>query len=164
MIKRLRSDDVFARLTGVDSVYALVDTVYVTPEAVTDTRARLRKGLTRGGLVVLEAENGGVALDRLRDRTPGLILLDLLMPHLDGFQFIERLAGEVRWHSIPVIVLTAKDITEEDRARLRGRVVKVLRKSGLPGEELLTEVRRALDSSEHPPILGTAPPIKGDAG
>ncbi|HEX6068981.1 MAG TPA: response regulator, partial [Longimicrobiaceae bacterium] len=102
------------------------DTVLVV-EDDPDTRARLRKGLTRGGLVVLEAENGGVALDRLRDRTPGLILLDLLMPHLDGFQFIERLAGEVRWHSIPVIVLTAKDITEEDRARLRGRVVKVLR-------------------------------------
>jgi CheY-like chemotaxis protein len=122
------------------------DTILVVDDDP-DTRARLRKGLTRGGLVVLEAENGGEALDRLREEPPSLILLDLLMPQLDGFQFIERISEEGGWPSVPVIVLTAKDITEEDRARLRGRVVKVLRKNGLPGEALLTEVRRVLDSS-----------------
>src|SRR5690606_17112117 len=118
------------------------DTVLIV-EDDRDTRALLRKGLTRGGLTVLEAENGRVALDRLHERRPGLILLDLMMPGVDGFEFIERMGtspGEAR---IPVIVLTAKDITEEDRARLRGRVVKVLSKTGLPAEELLTEVRRA---------------------
>jgi CheY-like chemotaxis protein len=122
------------------------------------TRERLRRGLTRGGLRVVEAEDGGAALDRLRDRTPGLILLDLLMPHVDGFQFIDRIAGEVRWRSIPVIVLTAKDITEEDRARLGGRVVKVLRKAELPGEELIMEVRRALQAADREPAAEAPPP------
>jgi signal transduction histidine kinase/DNA-binding response OmpR family regulator len=121
------------------------DTVLVV-EDDRDTRALLRKGLTRGGMVVVEAEDGGEGLDLLRERAPALVLLDLMMPGVDGFQFIERMSEVAAWGAIPVIVLTAKEITEEDRARLRGRVVKVLRKTGLPGAELLTEVRRALDS------------------
>lgn len=68
---------------------------------------------------------------------PELILLDLMMPEMDGFQFIEELRKQAAWRSIPIIVVTAKDVTEEDRLRLNGYVEKILQKGAYSGEALL---------------------------
>ena len=125
------------------------------------TRALLRRGLIRGGLSVVEAENGSTALDALRRSPPALILLDLMMPEVDGFEFIERMRRESSWRRIPVIVLTAKDISEEERARLKGRVVKVMRKLGPPGDEVLAEVRRALGNGGDDGTLPDPTPFAG---
>src|SRR5262249_2894395 len=71
---------------------------------------------------VTAAANGRVALDRLAEHRPGLILLDLMMPEMDGFEFIEALRARPEWRGIPVVVLTAKELSPEDRRRLTGVV------------------------------------------
>ena len=66
--------------------------------------------------------NGRDALDRIARADARLILLDLMMPEMDGFEFIGALRASNAWQSIPVVVVTAKDIDENERARLNGSV------------------------------------------
>ncbi len=107
------------------------------------------RGLVRGILereewTVVEAENGAAALSRLTELRPELILLDLMMPEMDGFEFVKAMREHSDWQNIPIVVITAKDITEEDRERLNGRVSRILSKGVLEGNQLLKEVRRVL--------------------
>ena len=85
-----------------------------------DTRARLRAFLKKDGWVVIEAENGKVGLDSVVATRPEVILLDLTMPVMDGFTFLQLLRARPDCHDIPVVVLTARDLTREDRRRLGG--------------------------------------------
>jgi CheY-like chemotaxis protein len=105
------------------------------------TREMLRRVLHTEGWVVAEAENGRAALDRIAERRPALILLDLMMPEMDGFSFMDELRRHEDWGTIPVVVVTAKDLTAEDRLRLNGYVHKILQKGTYRREELLAEVR-----------------------
>jgi len=104
------------------------------------TRKGLKKGLVKAGWSVAEAENGRVALERVEANLPDLILLDLLMPEMDGFEFLTKLRANDAWRKIPVLVVTAKDLTDEDRERLSGRVEQVLHKQAYSREDLLGEV------------------------
>ena len=106
----------------------------------------LRKGLERAGWPVVEAENGRVALERVAEAVPRLILLDLMMPVMDGFEFVVELRKNEAWRQVPVLVITAKEITAEDRVRLEGHVSRILRKGSFGQEELLREVRKLVRS------------------
>src|SRR5262249_55912063 len=97
--------------------------------------------LEKEGWQVTEAENGRVGLERLAHLTPHLILLDLMMPEMDGFAFVEELNKDPIRRGIPVVVITAKDVTVEDRMRLNGYVEKILEKNAYSREDLLGEVR-----------------------
>lgn len=108
------------------------------------TRQVIRRALLKQGWVVAEAENGRAALGLLAQGLPRLILLDLIMPEMDGFEFLAELRHHVTWRSIPVIVLTSKDLTPEDRLRLTGNVEKILQKGAYSRETLLREVREAV--------------------
>lgn len=70
-----------------------------------------------------------------------MILLDLMMPEMDGFEFVEELRKQEEWRSIPIVVVTAKDLTEVDRLRLNGYVEKILQKGAYSRDELLRKVR-----------------------
>ncbi len=105
------------------------------------TRELLRRTLEHEGWTVSEAENGRVGLARVAERRPELILLDLMMPEMDGFAFVLELRKTEVWRSIPVVVVTAKDLTDEDRLRLNGYVEKILQKGAYSREALLAEVR-----------------------
>jgi PAS domain S-box-containing protein len=105
------------------------------------TRELVRRMLERAGWTVDEAENGRVALERLAPATPDLILLDLMMPEMDGFEFLQALRQREAWRAIPVVVLTAKDLTAEDRRRLNGLVARIVQKGGSSREDLLHQVR-----------------------
>jgi PAS domain S-box-containing protein len=105
-----------------------------------DTREILRRLLEKEGCQVIAAENGRVALERLAESQPMLILLDLMMPEMDGFQFIDRVRQHENWQTIPIVVVTAKDLTKEDRVRLNGYVLEIIRKNACPRDELLAEV------------------------
>ncbi|MFQ5340502.1 MAG: response regulator [Anaerolineae bacterium] len=105
------------------------------------TRQMLRRMLEHEGWAVTEAENGRVALERVAEEQPALILLDLMMPEMDGFEFIEALRKQEAWQPIPVVLVTAKDLTAEDRRRLKGYVEKILHKGVYSREALLAEVR-----------------------
>ncbi len=107
-------------------------------------RDMLREALGEEGWGVTEAENGRIALERVAAAAPDVILLDLMMPEMDGFEFLAALRSNPAWRPIPVLVLTAKDLTEEDRRRLNGEVERILQKSLSGREALLREVRDLL--------------------
>ena len=109
------------------------------------TRHALRTVLEKEGWEVREAENGRVGLDRVNEKKPGLILLYLMMPEMDGFEFSEEMRKQEAWRGIPIIVITAKDLTPEERVRLNGSVNKILQKGAYSREQLLQEVRELVD-------------------
>ena len=105
--------------------------------------AVLRDMLEQEGCEVKTAENGAVALKHVANERPDVILLDLMMPHMDGFQFLESLR-KTHAPNIPVIVLTAKELSERECEHLAGETKAVLRKSLHSRDELVAELRRAL--------------------
>jgi CheY-like chemotaxis protein len=111
------------------------------------TREMLRRTLEKEGWTVDEAENGRVALQRVAIAKPALILLDLIMPEMDGFEFISELRKREAWRSIPIIVITAKDLTADDRLQLSGYVNRILHKGAYSREMLLAEVQQLFQAS-----------------
>jgi CheY-like chemotaxis protein len=113
------------------------------------TRALLRDMLAREGCEVDTAEDGVAALARIEAGLPDLILLDLMMPRMDGFEFVEAMRARLgKAGEIPIVVLTAKDLTADERARLAGEAEKVLRKSLHSREELAAEIRRVIAAAQ----------------
>ncbi|MHC4714523.1 MAG: response regulator [Planctomycetota bacterium] len=105
------------------------------------TRRMIRRMLEKENCAVAEAENGRIALERMAEKAPTVIVLDLMMPVMDGFEFVFELRKVEAWRSIPVIVVTVKDVTEEDRRRLNGGIVDILRKGAFGRDELLERLR-----------------------
>ena len=106
-----------------------------------ESRTMLRRALQQEGWEVHEASDGRDALEQLSRQTPELILLDLMMPVMDGFEFLLEMRRLDPPPLIPVVVVTAKDIDDEDRRRLGGSVVGLIEKRGLDREALLAQVR-----------------------
>jgi len=104
------------------------------------TRDMLRKSLETNEYKVKSAVNGKEALEKVRQSKPGLILLDLMMPEMDGFEFAERLRENKEWLDIPVVVITAKDLTKEDHSRLKGNVEAIMQKGSYSKNDLLSEI------------------------
>jgi CheY-like chemotaxis protein len=115
-------------------------TVLVVEDDAT-TRNILRRMLEKEGWQVDEAANGRLGLEYLQEHWPALILLDLMMPEVDGFRFVDELRCNEKWRAIPVVVVTAKDLTAEDRGRLNGGIEKILQKGAYSREDLLNDVR-----------------------
>ena len=112
-----------------------------------DFRRLIRRLLEQDHYDVSEAENGGVALARIRESPPGLILLDLMMPEMDGFAFVDELRRDPVRRNIPIVVITAKDLDADDRQRLNGYVEGILQKGSHTRDSLLSEVRDLVVSS-----------------
>jgi CheY-like chemotaxis protein len=108
------------------------------------TRQVVRRTLAKLRWTIAEAENGRAALEQVARHTPALILLDLMMPDMDGFNFLAELRKNEAWRSIPVVILTSKDLTPEERRRLSGNVERILQKGAYSRAELLREVRRVV--------------------
>ena len=120
-----------------------------------DVRAIVRVTLQGNGMQVAEAANGRLALEWLDGHPPpALVLLDLIMPEMDGFDFLERVRQSGQLSDVPIVVLTAKDLTEKERAFLTQRTLLVLSKSGQPigslGPALAALVRRHHAASAEP--------------
>jgi CheY-like chemotaxis protein len=103
----------------------------------------MTRTLESAGWVVTEAGNGQEALDIMVDLQPRLILLDLMMPVMDGFEFLAALRAKPQWQHIPVIVVTAKDLTADERNRLAANTEKVLEKNAYTREQLLERLHEA---------------------
>jgi len=101
------------------------------------TREVLGRALAKQGWGVVEAASGRVALALLAEQQVELVLLDLMMPEMDGFELLESMRKHVALQTIPVVVLTAKDLTPEDRARLRGGQVDTIQQKAAPSREAL---------------------------
>lgn len=100
--------------------------------------------LNPAGYRVLSAFGGQEGLDVARREHPDLIVLDLMMPEIDGFEVVEALKDDASTADIPIVIITAKQITAEDRAALSGDVRKVLQKSEFKQGSFITEVERAM--------------------
>jgi len=107
---------------------------------IAENREVLRRGLEQEGWQVSEAENGKLALEQVERQAPSLILLDLMMPVMDGFEFVLQMRRREAFASIPIVVVTAKQITPEDRTRLNGGIVGLIEKGGLDQQSLLTQL------------------------
>jgi CheY-like chemotaxis protein len=115
------------------------------------TREMLQRIFRRQGVAAHEVGDGSQALAWLEaNAPPGVIILDLAMPVTDGFAVIDRLAGDVRWRDIPVIVLTAKDLTGLELAALRRHVQQIFQKGRLERDALMAAVRAELQRPPGP--------------
>jgi len=106
------------------------------------TSELLTRLLQKEGYFVDQASNGRIALESMEKVVPKMILLDLMMPEMDGFQFIVELRKRDAWSAIPVVVVTAKTITAADRLKLNGYVKGVIQKGSLDHKSLLAEIGR----------------------
>jgi signal transduction histidine kinase/DNA-binding response OmpR family regulator len=118
----------------------------------TENREMIARQVTKAGWQVLEAEHGRKALEVLQHEQPAVILLDLMMPEMDGFEFIRELRQHPQWRSLPVIVLTAKDLTSEERQWLSEQTQRIYSKGTNNRQTLLDEIRHLTrsQSTQHP--------------
>ena len=98
--------------------------------------------LTNDGYEVLKVYGGSEAIETAISQSPDLIILDMMMPQVDGFQVVRHLTGDPRTCDIPIIICTALDLTDEDRDRLNGQIQSVIQKTGKVKEELLATIKR----------------------
>jgi PAS domain S-box-containing protein len=110
-----------------------------------DTRNMMARILSGAGWTVSEASNGREALAAMESQKPNLILLDLMMPVMNGFEFLAEMRASQQWSDVPVIVATAKDLSEEERERLNGSVAQVLAKGSYSRERLVEVVRDSVE-------------------
>ena len=94
---------------------------------------------------VATAENGKVGVEYLEKNIPGLILLDLMMPEMDGFEFIEVIRKHPEWIKIPIVVVTSKDLTQEEKKQLQGNVETVLQKGQFDKNDLIQMVSEVIE-------------------
>ncbi|WP_242939442.1 ATP-binding response regulator [Sulfobacillus thermosulfidooxidans] len=111
-----------------------------------DTRHLIRQQLELAEWMCEEAENGTQALEQLKSFIPAVIVCDLLMPEMDGFELIAILRRNPAWQRIPIIVLTAKDMTTDDYQRLTGSVERVILKGSYTKDELMRELQRMIQT------------------
>ena len=109
-----------------------------------DSRALMELTLIKEGWSVMNAEGGHAALERMAEQKPNVILLDLMMPEMDGFEFIAEVQQHEEWRDIPVVVVTAKVLNAEDHRRLNGYVISIIEKRQYQMDELLQAITHQL--------------------
>jgi len=112
------------------------------------TQIMMKHALGRDTLEVESVNDGLHALAYLEYKTPALILLDLMMPELDGMTLLQRFSTHPDWSTLPIIILSAKDITEEERAALTPQVKAIFQKGAYDREELLTVIHQYLPRTD----------------
>jgi threonine synthase len=99
---------------------------------------------SQGNYTIFEAANGRQAIEQARKELPDVIILDLMMPEIDGFQVLDALKADTHTAPIPVIVVTAKELTPDEKRRLSGQIHSLMQKGEFMNDELLEEVRTLL--------------------
>ena len=108
------------------------------------SRDLLRRILVRNGWTVHEAHNGVRGLEQMKRLKPSVVLLDLIMPEMDGFEMLKEIQRAPELRSIPVIVVTSKDLSGEERAWLHDRAASILTKDANTRIELVKELERQI--------------------
>lgn len=111
-------------------------------EDTTEARRLIRRILqSQGNFTILEAANGREGLELIQSELPDLVVIDLMMPEMDGFTVIEELRKKQETATIPVIVVTAKELTPDEKSRLGGHIQALLQKGDFLNDEFLEEVK-----------------------
>ena len=111
------------------------------------TRDVLRRTMVREGWTVREAANGAEGLERVADSKPAIILLDLMMPEMNGFEMLHALRQNTAWIDIPVVIITSKDLSNEERDWLRGHTMDVFQKGAYGRTELIATIREMIETA-----------------
>jgi threonine synthase len=107
-----------------------------------DARRLVRRILqSQGDFTISEAANGREGLELVQREHPDLVVLDLMMPEIDGYAVLEALKANPDTADIPVIVSTAKELTEEEKSRLKGQIQSLKQKGDFMSDDFLDEVR-----------------------
>jgi DNA-binding response OmpR family regulator len=138
LVKRLRSFD-FKNKVGHRKTCVLV----VDDEAA--NREWLKHVLEPAGYKVILAKGGREGIDLARSRQPDLVMLDLLMPDVDGFDVVEALGKHSATNAIPIMIVTAKHLTEADVAQLSGHVATIVERGSIGDVDLLAQLLAALN-------------------
>ncbi len=131
-------------LSALEQIDASINRVVVIEDNPDAARLITRILKTRGQYRVEIAQNGVSGIDRVRQARPDVIITDLMMPGLDGFQVLDILKADPDLCQIPVIVLTAKELTPRERERLSGQIDALLQKGSFLDEELLQSIIKTL--------------------
>ena len=136
----------FSRLTMVVKRHATTggEHTILVVEDDPATQDLVSKQLEKEGWRVVMAGNGREAMDRVSEGKPDLVLLDLMMPEMDGFEFLEAFRKQPGCARISVVVMTAKILTDGDRQRLRGQVAHIVEKAVMTPESLVLNIRNTL--------------------
>jgi len=148
LVKPFDRDDLMRVIGGITSLESQPDRLLVVDDdpKVVDLIQQL---LEDEPYHVASVEDGNQALEEIARNSPDLILLDLLMPNLDGFAVIEHLHQDVQFSDIPIVVITAKELTEDEQSWLNQRITSVVRKQNMTTEQMLQEIRSALHRYHH---------------
>ncbi|MBC7225968.1 MAG: GAF domain-containing protein [Thermoflexales bacterium] len=147
LVKPILEQDLLAALDRLDREEGRHRVLVVDDQP--DDRNLLRRMIeTQEGYEVMEAASGQEAILLVHQRRPHIIILDLLMPEMDGFAVLEALKADESTRAIPIIVVTAKELTERDRQVLNNRIEALIQKGVLQREELLEDVAAALRKLE----------------
>jgi signal transduction histidine kinase/CheY-like chemotaxis protein len=109
------------------------------------TRDVLRRALVKEGWMVREAANGAEGLDQLTKAKPAVMLLDLIMPEMDGFEVMREMRLNPVWRDIHVVIVTSKDLSRDELEWLRGHAMDVFQKGAYGRAELITAVRGMIE-------------------
>ena len=120
------------------------------------TRELFKSVLSKDGWEVDEAGNGAEGLERIHEKRPGVIVLDLMMPEMDGFEFLKEFSTEEDWQDIPVIVVTAKEMNAAERRLLDESVARVIQKGTQTAGQLLDEVQNWVSRHQRMPETDSA--------
>jgi CheY-like chemotaxis protein len=147
LVKPIMEEELLAALSRLDQEREEVEVVVIDDQA--DDILLIRRMLEAQDRYRVFGANGGQAgIDLVQRRRPDIIILDLMMPEVDGFAVLEALKGEPETRDIPVIVITAKELAEEESQELMGQVEILLRKGLFTEHELLEDLGAALGRIE----------------
>ncbi len=136
-----QQEGLMAALDRLDERVRSIAIVEDNPDAARLLRRILQ---ARGNYTIHEANDGRTGLEMIRLYRPDLVMLDLMMPEMDGFQVLDQLKSDETTAKIPVIVITAKALTREDKDRLVGKVDGLMQKGAFMDDDLFSEISDAL--------------------
>ncbi|HNT73801.1 MAG TPA: pyridoxal-phosphate dependent enzyme [Anaerolineae bacterium] len=139
------SEDILGALDQLDARVRRIAIIEDNPEAARLLRRILQ---THGEFQIVEAHTGKEGLELIRSTVPDVVLLDLMMPDMDGFAVIDALKQDARLKDLPVIVITAKELTAKDKHRLQGQIQILLQKGSFMDEDLLQGITALLGKDE----------------
>jgi len=122
-----------------------------------DFRSFVAEVLEQASYDVLQAEDGRQAMDLMKTEIPDLVLLDLMMPYVDGFMVLAYMAQQARLREVPVLIATAIDLPQEKMVSLKKQARDVIRKEGLTVEQIAQRVRKVLEPSDASPAAPAVP-------
>lgn len=133
-------------LGALDQLDARVKCVAIIEDNPDAARLLRRILQTRGNYRIIEAYDGREGLELIRSERPDLVLLDLMMPDIDGFEVIERLKTDRQFEDLPIVVITAKELSRQEKDRLQGQIKMLLQKGSFMDDDLLQGIKGLLGS------------------